>query len=154
MQDADAQVSKKISGGPSSPGLTRLGSALAQRMPQTDTQNSSLTASKGPTVMEVHILTYRTVPRTVFDSVQSEKSCKPSTPQKSCAGFACMAAHELGVMAPAAQAQECGEQFQLQDDLQYALDGLCSSALPADRAASAAKLAQMGVTRRGRLAFR
>ena len=57
-------------------------------------------------------------------------------------------------MAPAAQAQECGEQFQLQDDLQYALDGLCSSALPADRAASAAKLAQMAVTRRGRLAFR
>ena len=52
------------------------------------------------------------------------------------------------------QAQECGEQFQLQDDIQYALDGLCSSALPSDRADSAAKLAQMAVTRRGRLAFR
>ena len=74
MQDADAQVSKKISGGTSSPGLTRLGSALAQRMPQTDTQNSSMTASKGPTVMEVHMLTYRSVPRTVSNGVQSVKS--------------------------------------------------------------------------------
>ena len=67
MQDADAQVRKKISGGTSSPGLTRLGSALAQRMPQTDTQNSSMTASKGPTVMEVNIPSYRSVPRTVPD---------------------------------------------------------------------------------------
>ena len=54
----------------------------------------------------------------------------------------------------AAQAQECGEQFQLQDDIQYALDGLCASALPSDRACSAAKLAEMAATRRGRLALR
>ena len=52
------------------------------------------------------------------------------------------------------QAQEVGEQFQLQDDIQYALDGLCSDALPCDRAGSAAKIAEMAVTRRGRLALR
>ena len=52
------------------------------------------------------------------------------------------------------QAQECGEQFQLQDDIQYALDGLCASALPSDRACSAAQLAEMAASRRGRLALR
>ncbi len=52
------------------------------------------------------------------------------------------------------QAQECGEQFQLQDDIQYALDGLCASALPSDRACSAARLAEMAASRRGRLALR
>ena len=52
------------------------------------------------------------------------------------------------------QAQECGEQFQLQDDIQYALDGLCASALPSDRASSAAQLAEIAATRRGRLALR
>ena len=81
-----------------------------------------------------------------------QNSCKRAMLRESCCGSVCEAMQDL--MATTAQAQECGEQFQLQDDLQYALDGLCSSALPADRAASAAKLAQMAVTRRGRLAFR
>ena len=58
------------------------------------------------------------------------------------------------ITLPTVQAQESGEQFQLQDDIQYALDGLCSSALPCDRAGSAAKIAEMAVTRRGRLALR
>lgn len=52
------------------------------------------------------------------------------------------------------QAQESGEQFQMQDDIQYALDGLTASALPSERAASAARLAEMAATRRGRLALR
>ena len=53
MQDVDAQGRKKISQGPSNQGLTRLGSAPAKHMPQTDTLDSSMTTSKGPTVMEV-----------------------------------------------------------------------------------------------------
>ena len=54
MQDVDAQGRmKKISQGPSSQGLTRLGSAPAKHMPQADRLNSSMTTSKGPTVMEV-----------------------------------------------------------------------------------------------------
>ena len=103
MQDANAQVGKKISAGASSQGLTRLGSALAQRMPQTDIQNSSVTKSKGPTVMEVHTLIYDLcLEKCLKWCLRCEKSCKPSMPQGSCADFARMAAHELGLMAPAA----------------------------------------------------
>ena len=42
---------------------------------------------------------------------------------------------------PTVQAQESGEQFQLQDDIQYALDGLCFSTLPCDRAGNTTRRA-------------
>lgn len=52
------------------------------------------------------------------------------------------------------QAQESGEQFEIQDNVVYALDGLTSSASPAVRQESAAKIAEICASRRGRLALR
>lgn len=52
------------------------------------------------------------------------------------------------------QAQESGEQFEIQDNVVYALDGLTSSASPAVRRESAAKIAEICASRRGRLALR
>lgn len=52
------------------------------------------------------------------------------------------------------QAQESGEQFEIQDNVVYALDGLTSSASPAVRRESAARIAEICASRRGRLALR
>ncbi|BDA42662.1 hypothetical protein COCOBI_03-5550 [Coccomyxa sp. Obi] len=52
------------------------------------------------------------------------------------------------------EAQESGEQFEIQDNVVYALDGLTSSASPAVRRESAAKIAEICTSRRGRLALR
>ena len=52
------------------------------------------------------------------------------------------------------QAQESGEQFEIQDNVVYALDGLTSSASPAVRRESAAKIAEVCASQRGRLALR
>lgn len=52
------------------------------------------------------------------------------------------------------QAQESGEQFEIQDNVVYALDGLTSSASPALRRESAARIAEICASRRGRLALR
>lgn len=43
------------------------------------------------------------------------------------------------ITLPTVQAQESGKQFQLQDDIHCALDGLCSRALQCDRAGSTAR---------------
>ena len=53
-----------------------------------------------------------------------------------------------------AQAQESGEHFEIQDNVLYALDGLSAQAPPAARADSAARIADVAATRRGRLALR
>lgn len=52
------------------------------------------------------------------------------------------------------QAQESGEQFEIQDNVVYALDGLTRSASPAVRQESAAKIAEVCASQRGRLAMR
>ena len=53
-----------------------------------------------------------------------------------------------------AQAQESGEAYELQDRVLYALDGLGCSAGSLTQRESAATLAEICVTRRGRLALR
>jgi hypothetical protein len=52
------------------------------------------------------------------------------------------------------QAQESGEQFEIQDSVVYALEGLRPGAFPSARADSAARIADVAATRRGRLALR
>lgn len=52
------------------------------------------------------------------------------------------------------QAQESGEQFEIQDNVVYALDGLTTGASPAVRQESAAKVAEVCASQRGRLALR
>lgn len=52
------------------------------------------------------------------------------------------------------QAQESGEQYEIQDNVVYALDGLTCSASPAVRQESAAKIAEVCASQRGRLALR
>ena len=54
---------------------------------------------------------------------------------------------------PILQAQESGEQFEIQDNVVYALDGLTCSASQAVRQESAAKIAEICASRRGRLAL-
>lgn len=52
------------------------------------------------------------------------------------------------------QAQESGEHYEIQDNVLYALDGLAAHASAATRADSAARIADIAATRRGRLALR
>ena len=52
------------------------------------------------------------------------------------------------------QAWESGEQMEVQDSMLYALDGLCSTSSRATHRESAASLAEVCATHRGRLALK
>lgn len=52
------------------------------------------------------------------------------------------------------QAQESGEQFEIQDNVMYALDGLTTAASQTVRQESAVRIAEVCSSHRGRLALR
>ena len=89
MQDVDAQRRKKVSHGVSSQGLTRLGSAPRIHIQQTDTQDSLMTTSKGPTVMEVQILKESLSAWLLSSAVSPNLKAlaSPPLPGESCVGF-------------------------------------------------------------------
>ncbi|KAK9817241.1 hypothetical protein WJX72_011651 [[Myrmecia] bisecta] len=127
-------------------------------LPVREVKQSRLSRSSGPNQPAAMPGPNPAVSASTASSRQEEDDAHPFLPQRVLAPPgklrpAAPVQPKNGSHSSLAKAQESGEQTQMQDDILYALDGLASSSA-GSRRESAATLAEVSTTRRGRLGLK